>query len=139
MATSEVDGRSPRRKTSRLREVPTEKGEVAMSTPDSVVVEERDELHYLLLGLAGKLPDGLVAQARAWVADGRIDEAARAVAFTVVSQRVPLVEDDVALLEELLEDAGADPSILSAVEIAEYDPAPAFGFGATRPGAPTPG
>jgi hypothetical protein len=112
-----------------------------MSTPGNLVTEAMDgraDFHHLLLGLAGKVSDGLVAQARAWLAEDRIDEAARAVAFTAVSQHVPMIEDDVALLEELLEDSGVDPAVLAGVEIAQYDAAPPFGFAAGPPDAPTP-
>ena len=89
-------------------------------------------MHNLLLRLAGKVPDGLLAQSRAWLAEDQVELVARAVAFAAVAQSVPLLGDDVVLLGELLGDYGADPSILSEVETAQYDPAPLFGFRARR-------
>jgi hypothetical protein len=109
-----------------------------MSAPGGVAVEEKVDFHHVLLRLAGKVPDGLMVQARAWLAEDRIDEAVRAVVFAALSQRVPLLEDDVALLDDLLEDSGADPSALSSIEIAQYDPAPPFRFDTSPPGVPTP-
>jgi len=101
-------------------------------------MEAKVAFHHLLLRLAGKVPDDLVARARAWLAEDRTNDAARAVAFGVLSQGVPLVEDDVALLEEMLEGSGADPAPLSNIQIAEYDPVPPFAFGAGPPDAPPP-
>jgi hypothetical protein len=109
-----------------------------MTSVGDVAVHETVEFHHLLLGLAGKVPDGLLAQARAWLAEDRIEDAARAVAFTAATQRVPMIEDDVALLEELLEDSGEDTSSLSGIETAQYDPAPPFEFSASPPHAATP-
>jgi hypothetical protein len=111
---------------------------MGMSAPGDVAVQDKVDFHHLLLRLAGKVPDGLVAQARAWLAADRVDEAVRAVTFTALAQRVPLFEEDVALLRELMEDRDADSSMLSGVEIAQYDPAPPFGFGASPPGTPAP-
>jgi hypothetical protein len=98
--------------------------------------QEKVNFHHLLLRLAGKLPDALVVQARTWLAADRLDEAARAVAFTALAQRVPLLEDDIALLDDLLMGRGVDSSALAGVEIAEYDTPPWFGFGAGPPGSP---
>jgi len=109
-----------------------------MSALGDVAVEDKVDFHCLLLRLAGRVSDGLVAQARGWLAEDRIDKAVRAVAFAATAQRVPLLPDDVALLRELLEDHGADSSALSGAEIAEFDSVPPFGFGAGPPDAPTP-
>ncbi len=109
-----------------------------MTAPESVAIDEKADFHRLLLGLAGKVSDGLVAQARAWLAEDRLDEAARAVAFTAASQRVPMDEADIELLEDLVEDGGGDPSMVSGIEAAEYDPAPPFAFAASPPDAPVP-
>jgi hypothetical protein len=111
-----------------------------MSALGDASVEERVDFHHLLLRLAGRAPDGLVAQARDWLAEDRIDDAARAVAFVAMSRRVPLVEEDVALLSELLEDAGVGAWALAGIEIAQFDLdlAPPFGFDSSPPDAPTP-
>src|SRR6266498_2734986 len=104
-----------------------------MNAPGDAVAQEQVDFHHLLLRLAGKMPDGLVAQAREWLAAGRLGDAARAVAFTALTQRVPLMEEDAALLDELLEASGVDTAALADLEIAEYDVPPWFGFGAGRP------
>jgi hypothetical protein len=109
-----------------------------MNAPGDSVAQEQVKFHRLLLRLAGKMPDGLVAQAREWLAAGRLDDAARAVAFAALAQRVPLMEEDVALLAGLLEAGGVGAAALAKVEIAEYDEPPWFGFGAGRPGATPP-
>jgi hypothetical protein len=109
-----------------------------MNAPGEAVAQEQVNFHHLLLRLAGKMPDSMVAQAREWLAAGRLDDAARAVAFTAAAQRVPLMEEDVALLDELLEAGDVDESTLADVEIAEYDAPPWFGFSAGRPDAPPP-
>jgi hypothetical protein len=109
-----------------------------MSAPGEAAVNGRLDVHHILLRLAGKVSDSLVAQARAWLAEDRIGEVVRAVAFAAISQRVALLEDDVALLAELVDNSGGDPPALSGVEIAEFDPAPPFGFAASPPYAPAP-
>jgi len=94
--------------------------------------------HDMLLRLAGKAPDELVAQAREWLAEGRVGELARAVVFTAVAQRISLLEDDVVLLDTLLEDDNADATGLSQIEIAEYEFMPPFGFTVTQAGDDAP-
>src|SRR6266540_2972833 len=84
-----------------------------MNAPGDAVAQEQVDFHHLLLRLAGKMPDGLVAQAREWLAAGRLGDAARAVAFTALTQRVPLMEEDAALLDEPLDDI--DTVALAAV------------------------
>jgi hypothetical protein len=109
-----------------------------VTAPDDARTERRTAFHRLLLRLAGKAPDELVTQARGWLAEGREGEGARAVAFAVGAQNIPLVDIDIALLGELLDAEGADSSALARVQIADSDPAPPFGFGATPPDVPTP-
>ncbi len=104
-----------------------------MTAPDESRRERRDAFHSLLLRLAGKAPDDLISQARAWLAEGREGEAARAVTFAVLAQNIPLVDVDIALLGELLDTDGADSSALTQVQLAQFDPAPPYGFGATPP------
>jgi hypothetical protein len=95
-------------------------------------------LHGVLLRLAGKVPDGLLAQARAWLAEGRAGDVARAVTFAVLAQDIPLTEADVAVLDQALTGAGADPSGLAQVRLAEFDPAPPYEFGPSAPGVEPP-
>jgi len=86
--------------------------------------ERAEAFHELLLRLAGKAPDDLIAQARAWLGEGRTGQAARAVMFAVLAQNIPLVEADVDLLDDLLGDEGADSSALTQAPLAQFDPAP---------------
>src|SRR5262249_24166404 len=110
-----------------------------VTAPYDVEEEERgDAFHVLLLRLAGKVPDDLIVKARSWLAEGQEGEAARAVTFAVTAQYIPLVDADVALLDEVLRAEGYDPSVLSQVQLAEFDPAPPFRFGPTAPGVEAP-
>jgi len=109
-----------------------------VTAPDDARKERRNAFHSLLLRLAGKVPDDLITQARGWLAEGRDGEAARAVTFAVLAQNIPLVDIDIALLGELLEADGADSSALTQVQLAQFDPAPPFGFGVTPPDTPPP-
>lgn len=94
-------------------------------------------LHGVLLRLAGKVSDDLISRARTWLADGNTADVAQAVSFAVRAQDVPLVQEDVALLSEVLAAAGADASALAQARIAELDPAPPYGFGPTPPDVAT--
>ncbi len=109
-----------------------------MTVPDDAQDERSYAFHTLLLRLAGKAPDDLLARARVWLADGREGEAARAVTFAVHAQNIPLVDTDIALLGEVLHADNADSSVLSQVLLTEFDPAPPYRFGATPPGVAEP-
>jgi hypothetical protein len=109
-----------------------------VTAPEDARTERRSTFHGLLLRLAGKAPDDLITQSRGWLAEGREGDAARAVTFAVLALGIPLVEVDVALLGELLDAAGADSSVLSQVQPAQFDPAPPYGFGSTPPDVPPP-
>jgi len=109
-----------------------------VTAPYDTEEERGDAFHNLLLRLAGKVPDDLLVKARSWLAEGEEGEAARAVTFVVTTQHIPLVEADVALLDEVLRAEGHDASALSQVQIAEYDPTPPFQFGPTAPGVEPP-
>src|SRR5205814_10469758 len=65
-----------------------------------------------LLRLAGHGPDDLVARARGWLAEERYADLARAVAFAVAAQPVPLHPAGAALLGGLLAGYGHDPATL---------------------------
>src|SRR4051794_3253824 len=78
---------------------------------DEFAADTRDvtpEVHWMLLRMAGSLPDDLVTECRHWLAEGRRAEIARALTHAVLSQRRPVGAADVALLGELLVEAGAD-------------------------------
>lgn len=110
-----------------------------MNAPNDARQERALACHEMLLRLAGKAPDELVTQAREWLAEGRMGEIARAVAFTAVAQRISMLEDDVMLLDALLSDDNADATGLSQIEIAEYEFMPPFGFTVTQSGEEAPG
>jgi hypothetical protein len=109
-----------------------------VTAPEHARTERRNAFHGLLLRLAGKAPDDLISQARAWLAEGREADVARAVTFAVLAQNIPLVEVDIALLADALDAVNADSSALTEAELAQFDPAPPYGFGATRPDTPAP-
>jgi hypothetical protein len=105
---------------------------------DEAVVERGRAFHDLLLRVAGKVPDDLLARARGWLAEGRDGESARAVVFAAHAQSIPLADVDVALLGEVLDAHGGDSSALAQVQVAQFDPVPPFGFGVTPPDAEPP-
>ena len=112
-------------------------GGAGVDVPTGVGAGEKADLHGLLLRLAGKAPDPLLMQCRAWLADGRVDELVRSVAFLARSQRVALVEDDFQLLGTLLADRGRDAWTLPGVDIVQFDPPPPFVFAANPAGTVT--
>jgi hypothetical protein len=90
--------------------------------------ERATACHQMLLRLAGRTPDGLLTQSRDWLARGQFGELARSVAFWAVSQDIVLTEADAELLSGLLGEAGADPSVLSALTLEDLDPFPYYAF-----------
>jgi hypothetical protein len=104
-----------------------------VTASDDARTERTIAFHSLLLRLAGKAPDDLITQARGWLAEGREGEAARAVTFAVLAHNIPLVDIDIALLGELLDADGADSSVLTHAQVAQFDPAAPFSFGVTPP------
>ena len=52
------------------------------------------DLHWLLLRLAGSLPDELIVQCRTWLAEGRQADIGRAVTHAVLSQKHSLTQVD---------------------------------------------
>jgi len=109
-----------------------------VTAPNDAEEDRSIALHDLLLRLAGKVSDDLIVQARAWVAEGEEAQAARALTFAVQTQNIALIDDDIALLGEVLTDEGADTSMLAQVQVAQYDPTPPFRFAATPPGVDPP-
>jgi hypothetical protein len=59
-------------------------------------------LHQVLLRVAGWVPDEAVTLARTWCADGRAVDVAELVVHAAVSGRVPMLPEDVRLLESVL-------------------------------------
>lgn len=101
------------------------------STADSR--ERVTAIHEMLLRLAGKLPDDLLARSREWLAAGQQGNVGRAVAHAVLAQSIPLPQADLAILRALVVAAGTDPAVVASVEIGDFDPAPPYAFTAGRP------
>jgi hypothetical protein len=81
------------------------------------------ELHEILLRVAGWLPDDALARARRALAADRCAEVAQLLAFAARRTVLPLDEDDLDALVELLDSEGHDPAVLDAMElIAENTP-----------------
>jgi hypothetical protein len=81
------------------------------------------ELHETLLRVAGWLPDDVLANARSRLAAGRCGEVARILTFAGARIVLPLTDDDVDLLGDLLEQEGADTDALTTIELAaDYPP-----------------
>jgi hypothetical protein len=91
--------------------------------------------HWMLLRLAGTLPDDLMSQARTWLADGRQADIARAVVYAALLQRLPLLEEDLSVLGAVLVEAGADVSALAMIDVADGEPLPMVEFTADRASA----
>jgi len=89
--------------------------------------------HRMLLRLAGRMPDELLAWSRDWLAHGELGDLARAVVFWAVSQDAVLTEDDAALLSRLVTEADGDPSGLTQLTLEDFDPFPYFAFGPEIP------
>ncbi|WIX98165.1 hypothetical protein QRX60_29315 [Amycolatopsis mongoliensis] len=75
------------------------------------------ELHEILLRVAGWLPDDVLTRARSTLADDRCADVARLLAFAGRRNVLPLDEDDLDALAELLESEGLDPAVLDAMEL----------------------
>ncbi|MER7000917.1 hypothetical protein [Streptomyces sp. NPDC000410] len=92
--------------------------------------------HELLLLMAGKIPDQLITQCRAWLAEGRRTEVGSALAFAAAGAKVPLRAEDIDLLEELLNEADADTRVLEDIDEAEYEALPRYRFELTPDAEP---
>ncbi|WP_194910526.1 hypothetical protein [Catenulispora rubra] len=75
--------------------------------------------HAMLLRLAGRVPDGLLAQTRAWLATHEVELLARAVVAGVAAAGLTLAPDDTALLRWILETAGLDTTPLDQIVLME--------------------
>jgi hypothetical protein len=85
--------------------------------------------------MAGAVADDLISEARTWLADGQNGDVAQALAFAVVSGRVPVLAKDAALMFDELAAAGEDTQVLNDLERIEDDvirPLP-WVFGPVRP------
>ncbi|MFC9251870.1 hypothetical protein [Amycolatopsis thailandensis] len=91
-----------------------------------------DDLHEILLRVAGWLPDDMLTSARVLLADDRCGEVARLLVFAGRRTVLPLTEDNLDVLTELLESEGADVSSLALVELAADNASLLWRFSAER-------
>ncbi|MEU5941335.1 hypothetical protein ABZ807_19595 [Micromonospora sp. NPDC047548] len=96
------------------------------------MTDPQDQLHRMLLRLAGRLPDEVVADCRSWLADGLCAEVAQAVSYAAIVHDLILREPDAALLTQVLVDAGEDVDAL-ALATAREPRAPAYGAAPVGP------
>ena len=75
------------------------------------------DCHDMLLRMAGKAPDDLLARCRSWLAGHEFEALAKALTSFIISNKVPIAAVDLALLDELLEPAGADVRVLGQIEV----------------------
>ncbi|MEV6367869.1 hypothetical protein AB0L86_13350 [Micromonospora musae] len=102
-------------------------------TQTGEVRQEQAAFHQLLLRMAGRLPDELIAEARRWLDAGELVEIAQAVVFAALAARVAVTEAEAALLAEALTAAGEDVEALSDLERSEADPQPLYGVAPVSP------
>ncbi|KZB88394.1 hypothetical protein [Amycolatopsis regifaucium] len=86
------------------------------------------ELHGMLLRTAGWLPDDTLTHARGMLAEHRCGDVARLLVFAGRRTTLPLTEDDLDVLGELLQAEGGDPSSLANVELTPDDIPPPWRF-----------
>ncbi|MEU7860169.1 hypothetical protein [Nonomuraea sp. NPDC049141] len=86
------------------------------------------DCHAMLLRLSGRVPDGLIAEARDRLVAEDLESLAKAVAVAVVERGVPLADRDAGLLTGLLASAGVDATLAAEPDAAgpawEFAPAP---------------
>src|SRR5690348_15649088 len=90
-----------------------------------MTIELAEELHHTVLKTAGWLSDDVLVEVRTALAAGADGPAARVIAFAGKRTLLPLADDDLDLLGEVLDADEADPSVLDAIELAaEHPPLP---------------
>jgi hypothetical protein len=110
-----------------------EKGAGAMTQAVEAPSDQVAAFHQLLLRMAGRLPDELIAEARRWLAGGELVEIAQAVVFAALAGRIVVTELDAALLADTLTAAGEDADALADIERSEADPQPLYGLAPVSP------
>lgn len=96
------------------------------------------ELHEALLRVAGWLPDDGLAHARRLLADERSGDVARLLVFAGSRIVLPLNDDDLGVLTELLEREHIDPEVLETIELAAEFPPVLWAFSEEPPDADGP-
>lgn len=104
---------------------------------DIEVTTLTDACHSMLLRLAGRVPDGLLSQSRAWLAALEPERMAGAVASHAVAAHVPLAAEDAGLLGWILTGAGMDVAVAARVPVQTgTDPAEGIVAHVFTPAAP---
>jgi hypothetical protein len=93
-----------------------------------VGTDPRPACHAMLLRLAGRLPDEFMAEARHWLAIGRLDHIARTVPVAAVALQVPLTDVDLDVLRDLATRYRLDTAKLESVERRGPAPDPHYRF-----------
>jgi len=101
-----------------------------MTEQEDVRPDRKTTCHELLLRLAGRVPDDLLTQSRAWLAQGELSAVAHSLASVIISQYVVLAEADTAILSALLDETGTDLDGLAQLTLGDFDPFPAHAFAA---------
>jgi hypothetical protein len=104
-------------------------GSSVMSRTDRLEVA----LHHVLLRLAGRSPDGMIATARDWLARGHLPEVAEAVVYVALANGVVITPGDAGVLRAALTAAGRDIDRLATLEQVELVDMPLFVMIAVRP------
>jgi hypothetical protein len=86
-----------------------------MTIPTTAGPHLGGQLHTLLLHLAGRVPDDLMTESRAWLAAGQHTDVAQALAFGLAAGAIPIEPADVEVLTTVLTEAGAGTEILDDV------------------------
>lgn len=84
---------------------------------DIEVTTLTDACHSMLLRLAGRVPDGLLAQSRAWLAALEPERMAGAVASHAAAARLTLAAEDAGLLAWVLTGAGMDVAGVARIPV----------------------
>jgi hypothetical protein len=92
-------------------------------------VPARADLHGLLLGLAGRVPDDALAEMRLCLADGEVGELASLLAEEVFAGGLGLTAKDIALARALFDRTGAAPGLADRAPRLEALPAAPYRFG----------
>ena len=94
--------------------------------------DRTESCHWLLLRLAGHLPDDLLTRCRAWLAEENFDDLARALVHIGIAARLDFTVAEFDLLDELFELIEAPPAMLVLLSTVEQPRPPLVEFAPTR-------
>jgi hypothetical protein len=94
-----------------------------------------EEIHDMLLRVAGWVPDDMLSDARSRLALGDGTTVARTLVFAGTRSVLPLLDDDLDVLAEVLEAGGADPELVGAVYLVDESTVSTWRFTAHEPAA----